>query len=157
MIRLPLTQQQHDFWLAGRIAGSAPWLGATIALASDVDLRVIRTALEAVVQRHEALRTTFELVHGYPMQRISDSVSVQLPVMELADAGDLANPISAYRLENQPLFRFTVIASAGKPRLLQFGIHHGISDEYSVTIILRDLAQAYSLLIRGTDAKLGRL
>src|SRR5438046_1685326 len=58
----------------------------TVAGRLDADL--LQRAFDAVVERHEPLRTTIELVDGAPVQRIAEEASIELHVVDVQAAAD---------------------------------------------------------------------
>lgn len=85
---LPLSFAQQRLWFLDRLRpGDARYNSAVaVRFTGTVDHEALRTALAAVVARHEALRTTFEETDGRPAQRVHPAGPVPLPVR---DTGDL--------------------------------------------------------------------
>ena len=70
---LPLSFEQQRLWLPEQAGGpgpgpSIPW---RCRLRGELDREALRRALERIVARHDALRTTFRVVGGEPEQRIA--------------------------------------------------------------------------------------
>src|SRR3954470_7108885 len=70
---LPLSFAQQRLWLAEQPGGPGPvhpthW---RCRLRGELDGEALRRALERIVARHDALRTTFRVVGGEPEQRIA--------------------------------------------------------------------------------------
>jgi len=111
-------------------------------------------ALTALVERHEVLRTTFELVNGEPRQRIHDAASWNFGVAVLDYSKDeapfdkaiaLSNDISVepFDLQTGPLLRATLVKIAENEHIFIFVTHHIISDAWSQEIIARDVLAYY--------------
>src|SRR5439155_23329549 len=71
--------QQRLWFLAQLESGSATY-NAPIAwrVAGPLNVSVLQRSLSQLVARHEALRTTFAVVHGYPRQVINESLPVSI-------------------------------------------------------------------------------
>src|SRR5262245_52353163 len=82
---IPLSFAQQRLWFldhwapraaAYNIAGSFRIIGA-------LNLTALRQALNEIVRRHESLRTVFDLVEGQPVQVITQTSLVSLPLVDL--------------------------------------------------------------------------
>lgn len=112
----------------------------------------VEEALEKLIFRHEALRTSFEIVEGQTVQRIADKV--ELPLVYSERDINLDNPIEIDRiaksfvrpfdLSKVPLFRVELIKTTKNRSLLLFDLHHIIADGTSVELLTRDFNQLYS-------------
>ena len=95
-----------------------------------------------------ALRSTFPRVGGQPVQRVHERAEVDFRVVEAAALGeeelDRRLEDEAHRpfdLERGPLFRVRVYRRSDGDFVLLLGIHHIISDFWSISVILLDLAR----------------
>ncbi|RKT55884.1 non-ribosomal peptide synthase/polyketide synthase [Saccharothrix australiensis] len=110
-------------------------------LGDDVDVPALRSALHAVVARHDALRTRFTRVDGQWRQEVAGTGE---DVLRLASTVDHPAEADAARrsldLERGPLFR-AVLFPDGK---LFLTAHHLVVDAVSWRIVLSDLRTAYA-------------
>src|ERR1700688_3549620 len=69
---VPLSFAQQRLWFLNRLEPDNPAYNVTLALPISVHLRVdaLQSALMALAQRHEILRTTFPMVEGRTNQRV---------------------------------------------------------------------------------------
>ena len=84
----PATPAQRRFWLLDQIQpGGNPALNMCFALRwrGPLDQAVLGRALNEVVARHEALRTTFENERGQLNQLIAPSLVLDLPMFDASD------------------------------------------------------------------------
>src|SRR5438105_2618827 len=81
----PVSLAQERLWLLDQSEpdSAAYNMSVTIHLRGLLDVRVLERSLNAIVQRHEALRTTFPLMDGKPVQAIAPTLTVSLPVVDL--------------------------------------------------------------------------
>jgi hypothetical protein len=71
--RLPLSFAQQRLWFLSQMDGvsTAYHIPIGLRLIGKLEPEVLRRALDRIVARHEVLRTTFILVDGEPVQRLS--------------------------------------------------------------------------------------
>lgn len=125
-------------------------------------------ALEAMIQRHEILRTRFVFVQGHPMQEILDridlpltffSVDGSLPDEEMVgDANTKTNKrtknnffikqwqkklVKPFSLEKGPLFRIALIETEEETYLF-LDFHHSIIDGMSMVVFIEEFSALYS-------------
>src|SRR5688572_24535152 len=76
----PLSQGQRALWFLHHLApvGGAYNIAAAARMLAPVDAGVLERALQALVDRHEALRTTFPAVGGEPCQRVAAGLDFKL-------------------------------------------------------------------------------
>ncbi|MBV9788832.1 MAG: amino acid adenylation domain-containing protein, partial [Chloroflexi bacterium] len=148
--RLPLSFPQQRLWLLDQLEPESVRynLAFAIRLQGALDAEVLRRALEALVQRHEALRTTFADDRGEPIQIIHAPAPWPLPVIDTSlDA--LAEMCAAeaqrpFDLKHGPLFRSTLLKIATTEHVLLLAMHHIISDGWSMGVLFRELSALYA-------------
>jgi len=137
-----LSPQQRRLWRLqddGRVYPAR----AVLAIEGDLDPEGLRRALEAVVARHEILRTTYRRLPGMdlPVQRIGER-----PVFSL-DVGTPATepPFGPKDLENGPVARFALVRTAPREHRLRISLPALAADEPA----LRGLAAEIALALGG--------
>ncbi|RZU53360.1 amino acid adenylation domain-containing protein [Krasilnikovia cinnamomea] len=143
----PLSRVQRALWLAdcwepGSPAYNVPWV---FELGGPVDADRLERAIGLVVERHEALRTTFALDGELPRQVIHDSVGVRLAVSAAADPEPLirAEVSRPFDLATGPLLRARLIRTSPTTASLLLVFHHIVWDEGSLPVLERELWAAY--------------
>ncbi|HET9986429.1 MAG TPA: amino acid adenylation domain-containing protein, partial [Longimicrobiales bacterium] len=163
----PLSPGQEVLWLLQR---TAPESGAynipdTWRIRGALDTRVLRLALDRLVERHEALRTTFATADGRSVQRIGASRGMPLECVDLrAAASDereaearrllLERARAAFDLAAELPVRAALVRLEEEEHLLQLVTHHIVSDGWSRSIMLRELSALYDALRRGEEPAL---
>ena len=67
---------------------SVPW---SIRMTGELNVEALERSLNEIVNRHEILRTTFDVIEGQPVQIVSASLHVPLPVVDLTGACPTSN------------------------------------------------------------------
>ncbi|HEU0077912.1 MAG TPA: amino acid adenylation domain-containing protein, partial [Longimicrobiaceae bacterium] len=159
----PLSFAQERLWLADQLgAGTGVYnMPHAVRLRGRLDVEALRGALEAVVGRHEPLRTVFEDREGGPVQRILPPAPVPLPVETLAGTPeeraaeaerrmreDAARP---FDLGTGPLLRAGLLRLDAGEHVLLLTLHHAASDGWSMGVFFRELCAAYDALTAGEE------
>ncbi len=165
--RLPLSFAQQRMWFFEQIEpGSAAYtVPGCLRLQTDVNIAALGGALNAIVRRHEILRTTFEVVDGQTVQVIAANLELPLPVVDLTmlPAAErearmreivLAETRRPFRLDVGPLLRATLICCGPKDYVLQISMHHIVSDGWSLGVFIHELGVLYDALCAGRPSSL---
>jgi acyl carrier protein len=123
-----------------------------VELAGEVDVARLEEAFGRLIQRHESLRTCFEMVDGDPRQRVYRQVHFQVEYLDCGGGSDFAlewqevsrDFIRPFDLSRAPLFRVGLFQLAGERHRLMVDMHHTISDGVSQAILIRDFLALYS-------------
>ncbi|HEX8246148.1 MAG TPA: condensation domain-containing protein, partial [Longimicrobium sp.] len=150
--RYPASHAQRRMWFLHTFDPDTPLYTIPCALrhpdALDVD--ALQWALDALVRRHESLRTTFAVEDGEPVQVVAAERRHDIEVVDLRslphpqrewEAQRLAfvERQAAFDLERGPLLRAKVIRLDDRDHLLLFTMHHIISDAWSTSVFFREL------------------
>ncbi|MEU8527604.1 amino acid adenylation domain-containing protein [Streptomyces sp. NPDC048629] len=158
---LPLSFAQQRLWFLDQLEpGSTEYnMSTRLRLTGHVDLTALRAALDAVVARHEVLRTRLVAgADGVAHQVIDPPAAMPLPVLDLsgsADPQDAAARLVAeigttpFDLANGPLIRATFIRLGDDEHVLALVMHHVVSDEWSDRILRRELLALYEAFRAG--------
>jgi amino acid adenylation domain-containing protein len=159
----PLSLGQRSLWAMHQMAPDLALyhLVGAARVRAGWDVAALHRSVQRLVDRHAALRTTFALVDGAPIQRVLSRTNVDFrfedastwaePEVELRLAAEARRP---FDLEAGPLFRARVFRRAEDDHLLLFAVHHGISDFWSVAVLMDELARIYPAECAGTDSAL---
>ncbi|MBB4636054.1 non-ribosomal peptide synthetase [Longimicrobium terrae] len=167
--RLPLSFAQQRLWFVEQLGnlGSTYHIPRRLRLSGELDRAALARALDAIVARHEALRTTFAQVDGVPEQRIAPADAgfhlVEYDLRDRADANaELERLIAAemaapFDLEHGPLIRARLILLAEDDCVLALTMHHIVSDAWSMGVLTRELSALYEAFKRGEPDPLPEL
>ncbi|MQY11298.1 Tyrocidine synthase 2 [Streptomyces sp. RB5] len=146
---LPISLSQQRLWFLDRLDSNGGMynIPAAIRLNGPVDVERLRRALNAVMARHEALRTLFPEVDGRPVQVIVLDAEVPFTVREIAgaDLAEVLPPAIAHRfdLETELPMRAELFRTGPQMYVLLVVLHHIAGDGWSLTPLMRDLEAAY--------------
>ncbi|MFI5685500.1 amino acid adenylation domain-containing protein [Streptomyces sp. NPDC051636] len=153
---LPLSFTQQRLWFLAQLDGTSAAYNIPMAmrLRGRLDRPALLRALEAIVQRHEVLRTRFADDGGVPRQVIGDGGDVEVAEEELADPARLAaicrdEAAAPFDLERGPLIRMRLLRQSEQEHHLLVTTHHSVSDGWSVGVFFRDLAALYEAFTAG--------
>jgi amino acid adenylation domain-containing protein len=149
--RRPAARGQQALWFLDQVHGGAPTYAIPVAyrIRGPLDIRRLETAVTAVVGRHEALRTVFEVGDGKVWQRIRPPAAVHVEVCEVADLDEAASRarLEARRpfdLARGPLLRSTCYRVGAQEHLWLLNVHHAVFDAWSLAVFWRELAALYT-------------
>ncbi|MGH8684576.1 MAG: condensation domain-containing protein, partial [Nitrosospira sp.] len=158
---LSYAQQRHWFLWQLEPLSTAYHLSGALHLAGKLDIEALRSSFDALVMRHESLRTVFRAnAEGMAEQIIEAERKLDIPLIDLcglpsaqraARAHEEASQVSAapFDLTQGPLLRVVLIRVAPEEHLLVMVMHHIISDAWSNRIIIDEFAAQYRARVEG--------
>ncbi|NBD14543.1 non-ribosomal peptide synthetase, partial [Corallococcus silvisoli] len=163
---LPLSFAQQRLWFIEQLTPGSPLFNVPMAVRLDgpLDVDVLERALREVVRRHEVLRTTFHEDSSGPIQVVAPEPTLTLERSVLPDSEPdalwrLARDAAArpFDLLKGPLLRALLLTSSPTQHLLVVVLHHIVSDGWSMTLLVREVALLYGALVRGLPPSLPSL
>ena len=160
---------QQRLWFLAQFEGAsqAYHMPGSLRLSGDLDRQALRRALNQIVARHEAIRTTFSQVDGRPTQVIGPAENgFQLEEDDLRQAEDAAGELrrmaerearQPFDLERGPLIRGRLVRMAEDEHALLVTMHHIVSDGWSRGILVNELSALYQAYHSGEAAQLPEL
>ncbi|MBV9774950.1 MAG: amino acid adenylation domain-containing protein, partial [Gemmatimonadetes bacterium] len=159
----PLSFAQQRFWLIDRMQPGNPAYNVPVAmrLRGTLDAAALERALGELSRRHEALRTVFRVGDdGEPVQVVRPSGAFRLPTVDLGGLSpeerervalglaeaEMWRPLD---LERGPLLQPVRVRLDEEDTVLLCTMHHIVSDEVSVEILLREVAALSAAFARG--------
>ena len=137
------------------IGGTAQYnISFTLRLEGTLDFAALKSALSAVVQRHETLRTRYIHAEGQLQLEIPAELEVSLPVTDFSgiEQGRREDLLSAALhaeanrpivLDRDPVIRAALYRMDECEHMLQLTVHHIASDGWSMGVLFRDFAAFY--------------
>ena len=152
---MPLSFGQRRLWLAEQVAPGSLTYSTPLLLRWRGVLRpdVLRSCLDAVVERHEVLRTTFVAELGVPVQVVGEFRGADVVVVDCRGDGlaavdravgeELERPFDLVR---GPLFRARLVVAADDAGVLVLNMHHMVTDGWSLGVLKDELVALYPVL-----------
>ncbi|MGG4197323.1 amino acid adenylation domain-containing protein, partial [Paenibacillus jamilae] len=145
----PLSSAQKRLYVLQQLEGAelSYNMPAALRLTGTLDLQRLEAALQALIARHESLRTAFAAVDGEPMQRIVEAPGFTVAYEEARGAGAQASIqrfLRPFDLGVAPLLRTTVVRLDETDHVLLFDMHHIVSDGTSISILVQELTKLYA-------------
>jgi len=153
----PLSFGQQRLWFFQQLEPDSPVYHrpSAIRLTGPLNVKALHRALEAIVARHEVLRTTFATVGGDPVQVIAGSQTVKLLAVDLRAWPETERGAEARRLAGEeiqrpfdlargPLMRATLMRLGEEEHVLLLIIHHIVFDGWSMDILKREVGAFYN-------------
>lgn len=103
------------------------------------------SAFRKLIQRHEILRTSFEVINEQPVQRISASVDFDIEFLHSKDPQyAIEDFVRPFDLSAAPLIRVSVLEMEMNKSLLMVDIHHIVTDGVSQRILISDFLALFN-------------
>ena len=151
-----LSFSQVRMWLLDRFEPGNPAYNrpTNIHLTGRLNVPILEQSLNEIVRRHEILRTSFPAVDGQPVQVISSTLTLTLPIVELSHLAESERESEVQRLATQeaqqsfnlsqlPLIRPILVRLSEKEHILLLTLHHIIFDGWSMGVLIKELAVLY--------------
>jgi natural product biosynthesis luciferase-like monooxygenase protein/FkbM family methyltransferase len=158
----PLSHGQRALWFLHQLAPESAAYNITAAAVvhSPLDKPALEQALEKLIERHPALRTTFPLDAETPVQRVTDLTIT----LKHEDTGELSEAAFTTRLNeetgrpfdltNGPLLRVSLFKRPAKEHVLLLVAHHMVADFWSMALLINEWATIYEAQIAGSNTSL---
>jgi amino acid adenylation domain-containing protein len=166
----PLSFAQQRLWFLHQLdpLSSVYNIPRATRLQGALDVEALRKALDALVSRHETLRTTFKLAHGDPVQVIEPIRPLDVRLVDLSAraeverGAELEREIQAearrpFDLQTGLMLRALLVRVAPDDHVLLLTFHHIASDAWSAAVFSRELGALYTAFTRGREAALPAL
>ncbi len=163
---LPASFAEQRLWFLEELdaRGGTYDIGERLRLTGPLDMAVLERSLNALVARHESLRTTFEVLDGSLARLVRPRAHLPLAYVDVSQADDPAAQAQAwldararerFDLRRGPLVRAGVARVAAEEHILSLDFHHAITDEWSGRLIRGELSELYSAGVEGRVPRLG--
>jgi len=166
LLTIPMTEAQKELWFMAQMgdeSSRAYNISKTIHLRGSFNLQAMRKAVQEIVNRHEALRTTFSPKGDY--QRVHSTVTIDIPFTDLSGLEESKHKTKlseflaresqqTFDLEKAPLLRAHIVKLEKQHHLLVLTNHHIVADGWSFGILQKELAAIYLAECQGRTCHL---
>ena len=160
---VPLSYGQQAMWflhqllpddLAFNVAGA-------VRLRGPVDAAALRRALQHIIDRHAALRTTFSLEEGRPVQRAHPHREAPLAEIDALtwDEEEFQSYLERtahlpFDLETGPPLRMALLRRAPQEHVLLLSASHIVADFWSMSVLVQELSVLYVAEVEGRSSEI---
>ena len=166
----PLSFSQERLWFLYQLDPASYAFNITnaVRLLGRLNVASLERALNEIVRRHEALRTTFANVDGEPVQIIASELQIPLRVIDLRHRPEPQREDEAaglitfearkpFDLTNGSVLRALLVQLDDNEYVALLVMHHIVSDGWSMGVLVRELCALYSAYAAGRRSKLPEL
>ncbi|MHC6226530.1 non-ribosomal peptide synthetase [Pseudomonas sp. X10] len=163
---LPQSLAQNRLWLLWQLEpqSAAYNIPAGLLLRGELDEAALEASFQALVARHESLRTVFSEADGQALQHILPELAFELQRLDLEglDGAEVtarreAEAQQPFDLQQGPLLRVTLARLDDEQHQLWVTLHHIVADGWSLNILLDEFARLYGAHCQGQQASLAPL
>ncbi|MDP9120918.1 MAG: condensation domain-containing protein, partial [Acidobacteriota bacterium] len=167
---LPLSFDQERLWFLYQLdpRATAYNIDTVTRMRGPLRLGLLRAALDEILRRHEAWRTTFAAVDGRPVAVIAPRLEVEPVVIDLsalpeAEREPLALHLATeearqpFDLEKGPLLRLHLLRMSALDHFFLATVHHIVTDWVSFQLFRVELAALYEAFSAGRPSPLPEL
>ncbi|MBT5230223.1 MAG: amino acid adenylation domain-containing protein, partial [Methylococcales bacterium] len=165
---LSISSSQQRLWFMDRFLTdkSVYNIPAALRMRGDLNIELMKKALNGVLARHEVLRVTFVEADGVAKATISDNQSIQLNIEYIdqtlsleareAAAKEIADEEGKipFELDKGPMLRAKVVVIGSQDYVLLVTMHHIASDGWSLGILSSELMALYRSFLLGEPSPL---
>jgi amino acid adenylation domain-containing protein/non-ribosomal peptide synthase protein (TIGR01720 family) len=164
---VPLSYSQQRMWFLWQMEPDSPAynVGGMVRLQGRLDIECFEAALQALIQRHETLRTTFPSIDGVACQKVAGHSHLRV---EWQDVSALEPQVRAQRLqaladseahrpfdlETGPLLRACLVRAAELEHYFVLTLHHIVTEGWAMDIFARELGVLYEAFLEGRPSPL---
>ena len=160
----PLSFTQQRLWFIDQHeAGSSQYnIPAALTLRGQLNKHALQQALNALLDRHEVLRTTYAQVEDVAVQMVNPATDFLIKEVDLSghdeaiQATEIEGQVrseanTAFNLRQDPMLRATLLKLSATEHVLLFTMHHIASDGWSVGVLTREFVALYSAFHQGHE------
>lgn len=160
-----LSHGQRRFWILEQISNDIDGINNmpfAIELKGNFNKDIFFKAYEAIIKRHESLRTTIQLVNGEPKQKINQYQPLKngwqfVDLRRISDKNERVKEIAlmeagqAFNLVEGPLLKTKLLQTEDDAFVLFYTMHHIISDKWSQEVLNYEILKLYNAYSKGEE------
>ncbi len=155
---------QQRLWFLDQLEPGSPLynVNSAVRLQGPLNASALERSFDFMVQRHETLRTTFELQDGAPVQVIKPRLDLD-KIFSREDVTAQSDEITAvlreealkpFDLATGPLLRVKLLRLGTDDHVLSLTMHHIVSDGWSMNVLISEVVSLYEAFSRGETPSL---
>ncbi|ACK67014.1 amino acid adenylation domain protein [Rippkaea orientalis PCC 8801] len=167
---LPLSFAQQRLWFLDQLnPGNSDYNIATaVQLEGLLNIQAVEQSINEIVQRHEGLRTTFQLINNQPVQVIASQVTIPLVRIDLQSLSypqqekeiqrlAIEEAKLGFKLQEGPLLRIKLLQLEAEKFVILFTMHHIITDVWSMGVFIQEFSTLYQAFCQNQPSPLAEL
>jgi amino acid adenylation domain-containing protein len=168
---IPLSFAQQRLWFLDQLESNTSLynLPAAYLLKGRLNVEALEYSINEVLRRHASLRTYFVTSDdGSPAQRILPPAPFNLPQRDLRHLPEAERELEVrrviaeegqkpFQLSSPPLLRCLLLRTGEEEHIFIITIHHIITDGWSMSVFLNELAVSYESYLEQRPAPLPEL
>jgi amino acid adenylation domain-containing protein len=161
---IPLSYEQERLWLIDRLRGSIDYhLPLVLKLKGRLNITVLGKAINAIVDRHDVLRTVIREEEGVPCQHVMPKGRWKMGCYDNLSGVDERNTFMSefinrpFDLSNDSMLRSALLKLDDDSYLWVTVVHHIASDGWSFSVMVKEFAAFYTTYLQGRDRQLPEL
>ncbi|MGA9769161.1 MAG: MupA/Atu3671 family FMN-dependent luciferase-like monooxygenase [Blastocatellia bacterium] len=167
---LPLSFAQKRLWFLDRLEPDNATYNIPVAVRLEgiINRDAFEQAFNEVIRRHEVLRTNFPSHGGRPAQVVGESRKHPLPLIALGSLNDVvrrqqiftltsSEAQRTFKLASGSLVRAALLETARQEHEVLLTMHHIVSDAWSRSILMEEMAALYDAFVSGRPSALAEL
>lgn len=168
--RAPVSFAQQRLWFLTQFEpeSAAFNISRAVRMIGRLDLAALEKTFDALIARHESLRTNFELVEGEPIQVINPPDKAEVSLVDLTQLRSDERETEVQRLLGEAtrhvfdivhdrLLRASLLKLGEQEHVLSLTIHHIISDGWSMGVLFREIGELYEAFVNRRPSPLAKL
>lgn len=111
-----------------------------------IDISRLEKAFNQLISRHETLRTYFEIIDDKIIQKIKDTIDINIQYLSTSKGNidrTIDNFIKLFDISKPPILRVGLLSISNDEHIIIIDTHHILIDGVSIKIILEDLFNLY--------------
>ncbi|MEY9094723.1 amino acid adenylation domain-containing protein, partial [Paenibacillus sp. RC84] len=145
----PQSSAQKRLYILNQLEGAelSYNMPGALLLEGALDQNRFEEAFRRLIERHETLRTGFEMVNGEAVQRVYAAVDFFVEHFSAAEeeaAETVRDFVRPFDLAKPPLLRVGLVEMAAERHVLLFDMHHIVSDGVSMDVLVEEFVRLYS-------------
>jgi amino acid adenylation domain-containing protein len=166
----PLSYYQQGLWVLNQLMPNTSLyhVPKALRLTGKLDVPALQRSFEHIVTRHEALRTSFAIVDGVPLQVVKEMGPLKLPIIDLSHLDETEREAETYSrlglesrrsfdLSNGPLIRAVLFRLQEREHMLLVTMHHIVTDGWSMGVFHQELMAVYEAFSNGKPSPFAEL
>lgn len=166
----PLSFAQQRMWFLEQLVPGNPFYitGIEVRLKGSLNVVALEESVRRLLERHDALRASFAVSDGEPVQVISPAVALKVSHEDLSELSESdqerefsrraeEETCRAFDFEQAPLLRISLLRLSHEQHVLLLTTHHIVCDGNGVSLLISEFNELYKAIIAGKDATLAPL